>query len=79
MSSIEDLQALKDAQDNHIRESWVSAMELRLVKQELQKCHQYEGVNHYANCQQLSNRYVDMLKDHRVKGYKIQEKEVESS
>lgn len=70
-------------------------MELRLVKQELQKCHQYEGVNHYANCQQLSNRYVDMLKDHRVsyylffnlqyltfkkvKGYKIQEKEVESS
>lgn len=88
------LAALKDAQANHVRESWVSAMELRLVKTELQKCHQYEGVNHYATCQDLSNRYVDMLRNHRVcillgvygfmltfvqvKGYKIQEKEVDS-
>lgn len=61
--------ALKDAQANHVRESWVSAMELRLVKTELQKCHQYEGVNHYATCQDLSNRYVDMLRDHRVGGF----------
>ena len=41
-------------------------MELRLVKNELQKCHQYEGVNHYSVCEPLANKYVDMLKDHKV-------------
>jgi hypothetical protein len=54
------------ARDNHIRESWVKAMEARLVREELQKCHKFEGVNHYQSCKELAERYVDMLKDAKV-------------
>ncbi|KXN91693.1 NADH-ubiquinone oxidoreductase 12 kDa subunit, mitochondrial [Leucoagaricus sp. SymC.cos] len=56
--------------DNHIRESWVKAMEARLVRDELEKCQKMEGVNHYENCKWLADKYIQMLQDNRVKGYK---------
>lgn len=42
-------------------------MEARLVRDELDKCHRTEGVNHYENCKALSQRYVEMLKENRVR------------
>ena len=42
-------------------------MEARLVRDELDKCHRTEGVNHYENCKVLSQRYVEMLKENRVR------------
>ena len=57
---------LKQRED-HIRESWVKAMEVRLVREELAKCHQAEGVNHYENCSWLSQKYLNMLKENRVR------------
>ena len=49
-------------------ESWVRAMQLRLVRDELDKCHKAEGVNHYENCRWLAEKVLDMMreKEHRV-------------
>ncbi|KAL0567658.1 hypothetical protein V5O48_014335 [Marasmius crinis-equi] len=64
------IQAKLEARDAHIRESWVRAMEARLVRDELEKCQKSEGVNHYENCKWLTDLYLDKLKDSKVKGYK---------
>lgn len=58
------------ARDEHLRESWVRTMEARLVRDELEKCQKGEGVNHYENCKWLSEKYLSMLKENRVRGYK---------
>jgi len=70
MTVDDDLQARVLARDAHIRESWVRAMETRLVQAELEKCQKTEGVNHYENCKWLSEKYLVMLRDNKVKGYK---------
>lgn len=49
-----------------LRELWVRAMEARLVRDELGKCQQAEGVNHYENCAWLSQKYLGMLRESRV-------------
>ncbi|KAG1872079.1 hypothetical protein C8R48DRAFT_696748 [Suillus tomentosus] len=56
--------------EEFVRESWVKAMEARLVRDELVKCHRLEGVNHLENCRWLSDKYISMLKENKVKGYK---------
>ncbi|KAF8150774.1 NADH-ubiquinone oxidoreductase 12 kDa subunit [Crassisporium funariophilum] len=65
------IQAKLQEREEHIRESWVKAMEVRLVRDELDKCHKGEGVNHYENCKWLADKYLSMLRDNRVKGYKV--------
>ena len=52
--------------DSLVRESWVRAMEARIVQQTLEKCYRLEGVNHNENCKQLAERYALMLKENRV-------------
>ncbi|KAI5119004.1 hypothetical protein M0805_004414 [Coniferiporia weirii] len=69
-STVEQLQARVRAREEHIRESWVRAMEAKIVRDELTKCHRVEGVNHYENCKWLSEKYVELLRENRVKGYK---------
>lgn len=54
------------ARDLALRESWVNAMEARLVREELAKCRRGEGVNAYANCKHLADLYLDLLKDAQV-------------
>ncbi|WOO77663.1 NADH-ubiquinone oxidoreductase subunit, mitochondrial [Vanrija pseudolonga] len=58
------------ARDEHVRESWIKAMEARIVRGELQKCYKYEGVNHYENCKELAEKYAHMIRDNAIKGYK---------
>jgi hypothetical protein len=55
------------ARDAHIRESWVRAMEARIVRDQLQICYQVEGVNHYETCRELSEKYITLLKENRVR------------
>lgn len=55
------------ARDQHVRESWVRAMEAKIVRDELNKCQRVEGVNHYENCRELSEKYLSMLRDNRVR------------
>ncbi|KAF5382064.1 hypothetical protein D9615_004288 [Tricholomella constricta] len=66
----EEIKAKFQERDDHIRESWVRAMEARLVRDELDKCQRGEGVNHYENCKWLSEKYMKMLQENRVQGYK---------
>ncbi|KAG0639972.1 hypothetical protein HOY80DRAFT_885510 [Tuber brumale] len=65
----EDNTALKAAQDAVIREQWVRTMMARLVREELSKCYRREGVNHLARCGVLRERYMELLKDSKIKGY----------
>ncbi|KAH9983097.1 hypothetical protein BJV74DRAFT_777801, partial [Russula compacta] len=58
------------ARDAHVRESWVRAMEARIVRDQLQSCYRAEGVNHYEACHELSEKYITLLRENRVKGYK---------
>ncbi|KAF5327534.1 hypothetical protein D9619_004365 [Psilocybe cf. subviscida] len=69
-AQLAEVKAKLQAREDHIRESWVKAMELRLVQHELNKCHLAEGVNHYENCRWLSEKYLDMLKTNKLQGYK---------
>ena len=57
-----------DARDHHIREQWVKAMEARIVREELQKCHRAEGVNQQENCKWLAEKYLEKLEGSRVRG-----------
>lgn len=42
-------------------------MEARIVREELQKCHKAEGVNHYQACSDLANKYHSLLADAKVR------------
>lgn len=53
--------------EGFIRESWVKAMEARLVRDELVKCQRHEGVNSLENCRWLSEKYAQMLIENRVR------------
>lgn len=49
-----------------IRDEWIKVMQLRLVRDELQKCHRAEGENHYYVCAPIVKVYNDLLKEARV-------------
>ncbi|WFC98641.1 hypothetical protein MYAM1_001372 [Malassezia yamatoensis] len=53
-----------------IREEWIKVMQVRLVREELQKCYRAEGENHYQVCSPIVKVYNDLLKEARVKGYR---------
>ena len=42
-------------------------MEARIVRENLQKCYYFEGVNHYANCKDLADKYSKMIRDNKVR------------
>ncbi|TID17088.1 gb [Venturia nashicola] len=65
----DDQHALKAAQDSIIREQWVRSMMARLVREEMGKCYWREGVNHLEKCGHLRERYLELLKDAKVKGF----------
>jgi hypothetical protein len=60
------ISAKLEERDNLIREAWVKSMEIRLVRDELSKCHLAEGVNHYENCKWLAEKYLGMLRTTKV-------------
>ncbi|KAE9980084.1 hypothetical protein BLS_009168 [Venturia inaequalis] len=65
----DDQHALKAAQDSIIREQWVRSMMARLVREEMGKCYWREGVNHLEKCGHLRERYLELLKDAKIKGF----------
>ncbi|KAL8644234.1 MAG: hypothetical protein Q9210_007357 [Variospora velana] len=64
-----DTPQLKAAQDAIIKEQWVKSMMARLVRDELGKCYNREGVNHLEKCGKLRERYLLALKESKVRGY----------
>ncbi|RSH87911.1 uncharacterized protein EHS24_000429 [Apiotrichum porosum] len=73
--SMDEYRQTIKAREEHIRESWVRAMEARIVRTELQKCYRGEGVNHLENCRELAEKYTAMIRDNKIKGYKIIDEE----
>lgn len=59
--------ANKERQIEAIREEWIKVMEIRLVRDELQKCHRAEGENHYQVCAPIVQVYTDLLKEAKVR------------
>ncbi|AYO42915.1 hypothetical protein DNF11_1965 [Malassezia restricta CBS 7877] len=43
----ESTAATRQKNEEAIREEWIKVMQVRLVHDELQKCHRAEGENHY--------------------------------
>ncbi|KAI9776574.1 MAG: hypothetical protein M1839_009478 [Geoglossum umbratile] len=70
----DDNVSLKAAQDAIIREQWVRCMMARLVREELGRCYQREGVNHLERCGGLRERYFELLKDSKVRGYLFEQR-----
>ncbi|KIV97822.1 NADH-ubiquinone oxidoreductase 12 kDa subunit, mitochondrial [Exophiala mesophila] len=68
-----DHQAVVDARDAIIREQWVTVMMRRLVGEEMGKCYAREGVNHLEKCGKYRERYLQLLKENREKGYRGQQ------
>ncbi|KAH9945290.1 NADH-ubiquinone oxidoreductase 12 kDa subunit [Epithele typhae] len=66
----EELKARLAEREHLIRESWVRAMEAKIVRQQLDRCYLTEGVNHLENCKEYREKYLVMLKENRVRGYK---------
>ncbi|KAF9000604.1 hypothetical protein BDQ17DRAFT_1359216 [Cyathus striatus] len=64
------IKAMYNAKDEQFRESWVRAMEARIVREELQKCQQAEGVNHLESCKWLAEKYLQKLRENKEQGYK---------
>ncbi|MCJ1352331.1 MAG: hypothetical protein MMC33_002315 [Icmadophila ericetorum] len=69
----DDTKRLKQAQDAVIREQWVRSMMARLVREEMGKCYRREGVNHLEKCGKLRDRYFELLKESKVRGYLFQQ------
>ncbi|KAM5538493.1 hypothetical protein V8D89_007826 [Ganoderma adspersum] len=67
---VADLKARLAERDRTLRESWVRTMEAKLVRDKLDHCYETEGVNHLESCKDLRERYIEMLRDNRVQGYK---------
>jgi hypothetical protein len=42
-------------------------MEARIVREELVKCQKAEGVNHYVECKHLSELYLKLLRENKVR------------
>ena len=59
--------AVLDAREAKVRSDWINTMQARLVREELAKCWREEGVNHYQSCHALAEKYLDMVKSHRVR------------
>jgi len=58
-----------------LKESWIKAMMLRLVRDQLNACYKDNGVNHYDNCAHLSELYLKWMREgYRVRGGKLRMK-----
>lgn len=70
----DDRAQVVSAQEKMIKEQWVAAMETKIVGEALGDCYRSEGVNHYENCRHIAERYLDMLRNSRVKGWMAAER-----
>ncbi|KIX05229.1 uncharacterized protein Z518_06101 [Rhinocladiella mackenziei CBS 650.93] len=65
-----DNEAVANARDAIVREQWIQQMMLRLVGEEMGKCYHREGVNHLEKCGKYRDRYIQLLKSTKEKGFR---------
>ncbi|KAM0786684.1 hypothetical protein ACM66B_002129 [Microbotryomycetes sp. NB124-2] len=66
----EDYKEIISDREDKIRKGWIGLMEARLVREELAKCWRTEGVNHYEQCHPLTEKYLDLLRQNRMEGFR---------
>jgi hypothetical protein len=64
-----DYSQLRKAQQSMVREQWIQVKELGITREALEKCFETQQVNQLENCKYLAERYLDMLRTHRQKGF----------
>lgn len=52
-----------------LREQWIRSNALRVCRNALEKCYKHHGVNHYEECRDLAEKYLQMLPTHQVTGF----------
>ncbi|ODV96676.1 hypothetical protein PACTADRAFT_48499 [Pachysolen tannophilus NRRL Y-2460] len=60
---------LRLAQESMLREQLVRVAALKVVRKALEKCYAVTAPNHYEDCREIAEKYMDMLPNHRVQGY----------
>ena len=49
------------AREQRGRESIIAQQTVRLVREQVAQCYKTEGVNHYKNCQEVTQKYYDLI------------------
>lgn len=61
---------LRKAQESMIREQWIRINALKVCRKALEKCYKQKGVNHFEDCRDLAERYMQMMDTQgRVDGF----------
>jgi NADH dehydrogenase (ubiquinone) 1 beta subcomplex subunit 10 len=50
------------ASEQRARERQVAYETVRLLREDVIECYRREGVNHYENCQEVSQKFYDVIK-----------------
>mmetsp|Transcript_36333 Transcript_36333/g.50477 ORF Transcript_36333/g.50477 Transcript_36333/m.50477 type:complete len:107 (+) Transcript_36333:84-404(+) len=61
--------AMLEMREYRVREKFVDMAKAQIIRDRLQTCYRTEGVNHYQNCKELAERYVNMIKSVGVHRY----------
>ncbi|KAI9009438.1 hypothetical protein BC832DRAFT_551209 [Gaertneriomyces semiglobifer] len=71
-----DRSAVLKSRDAFFQEQMVRIQEINVLKDKLRWCYYREGVNHMQNCRNLSEQYLDMMREMRtgwIKPFKLSE------
>ncbi|AOW00797.1 hypothetical protein B0I72DRAFT_142181 [Yarrowia lipolytica] len=64
-----DHKKVREAQESYTREQFIRLEALKTVRKALEKCYEESGPNHFEDCKNLAEQYLDMLPTHRLQGY----------
>lgn len=64
-----DTEALKLAQDSMLKEQHVKAAMLKYVRRALEGCFKTSGPNHFEDCREIRERYMNLLPESIIQGY----------
>ena len=58
-----DIPAVHKARTTYFHEQTVRAEEIVVLRDKLKWCYRREGVNHFKNCRELAQQYMDLLSE----------------
>ncbi|CEP23367.1 hypothetical protein BN1211_3942 [Cyberlindnera jadinii] len=61
---------LRKAQESMLREQWIRINALKVTRHALEKCYKNKGVNHFEDCRDLAEKYMQMMDAQgRIEGF----------
>jgi hypothetical protein len=61
MIQLLDTPSVHQARGQYLEQQLIRAEEISILRDKLKWCYRREGVNHYQNCRELANQYMEML------------------